>query len=64
MLEWLAMGGHGFFIWSSYGMLLAALIVEVIWLRHSRKQAMHRAAELRNAGGQRRQTGVSAPPTV
>lgn len=49
MLDWLAMGGHGFFIWSSYGMLALALLVEVVWLRQARKQALERAAALRGA---------------
>lgn len=50
MLDWLAMGGHGFFIWSSYAMLALALLVEVVWLRQARKQAIERAAALRDAG--------------
>ena len=49
MLDWLAMGGHGFFIWSSYGMLALVLVIEIAWLRQARKQAMHRAVEIRLA---------------
>ena len=47
MTEWLAMGGHGFFIWSSYGMLVIALIVEVLALRRSRRTAIDQARAMR-----------------
>ena len=47
MSDWLAMGGHGFFIWSSYGMLAFALAVEIVVLRRSRKSATERARAMR-----------------
>ena len=47
MTEWLAMGGHGFFIWSSYGMLVLALIVEIAVLRRSRRDAAERPRAMR-----------------
>jgi heme exporter protein CcmD len=54
MLDWFAMGGHGFFIWSSYGMLALALVIELVWLRQARKQAVQRAIETRHAEATRR----------
>ena len=47
MIEWLAMGGHGFFIWSSYGRLALALIVEIAVLRRSRRGAAERVRTMR-----------------
>jgi heme exporter protein D len=47
MSEWLAMGGHGFFIWSSYGMLALALVIEIAVLRRVRRGAIERARALR-----------------
>ena len=49
MIEWLAMGGHGFYIWSSYGMLLAALVIELIALRRGRQASLRAAQSLREA---------------
>ncbi len=39
MMEWLAMGGYGFYIWSSYGMMLLAILIELAWLRQRRRSA-------------------------
>ncbi|MBU6188321.1 MAG: heme exporter protein CcmD [Betaproteobacteria bacterium] len=47
MSEWLSMGGHGFFIWSSYGMLALALVIEIMVLRRSRRSASDRARAMR-----------------
>ena len=47
MSEWLAMGGHGFYIWSSYGMLALALVVEVWALRRRRSAAWCQVADVR-----------------
>lgn len=52
MIEWLAMGGHGFFVWSSYGMLALALVVEILGLRRSRRSATDRARAMRAESGQ------------
>ena len=49
MIDWLAMGGHGFYIWSSYGMLLAALVIELIALRRGRQASLREAQSLREA---------------
>lgn len=47
MIEWLQMGGYGFYVWSSYGMLALALAIEVAALRRHRRAAVRRAADLR-----------------
>ncbi|MCD6733049.1 MAG: heme exporter protein CcmD [Burkholderiaceae bacterium] len=47
MSEWLAMGGYGFYVWNSYGMLAIALIVELAWLRRHRRESWRRAAAMR-----------------
>ena len=47
MLDWLRMGGYGFYVWSSYGMLALAIVVELFALRQRRRTAQRRADELR-----------------
>ena len=47
MSEWLAMGGHGFYIWSSYAMLAFAVVVELWSLGRRRAEAHRTAQELR-----------------
>jgi heme exporter protein CcmD len=39
MIDWLKMGGHGFYIWASYGMLFLAIAIELIGLRQRRRNA-------------------------
>jgi heme exporter protein D len=34
------MGGRGFFVWGSYGVLLVAVIAELIALKRARTQAL------------------------
>jgi heme exporter protein CcmD len=46
--EWLAMGGHGFYIWSAYGMLALAVVVELAGLRRRRKKAWQNVDEARD----------------
>ncbi len=38
--EFWAMGGHGFFVWMSYGAALAAVVAEIVVLRRARAQAL------------------------
>ncbi len=47
MSEWLAMGGHGFYIWSSYAMMALCVAVELWSLRRRRKAAWQRVDEAR-----------------
>jgi len=48
MIEWLQMGGHGFYIWSAYAMLAAALVIEVAALHRHCKAAWRRSREFRD----------------
>ena len=43
MNEFLTMGGHGFFVWGSYGVTAAVLAVEVFLLRARRRAAVAHA---------------------
>ena len=43
MNEFLAMGGHGFFVWGSYGVTAVALAVELLFLRARRRAAVSHA---------------------
>ena len=46
MTEFLAMGGHGAYVWSAYGITLAVLIINVWLVRAKRRSALLRAQEL------------------
>ncbi len=37
--EFWAMGGYGFYVWGSYGVTLAALVVEIVLLRRRAHEA-------------------------
>ena len=39
MSDWLSMGGHGFYVWSSYGALALAIALELLLLRRRRASA-------------------------
>lgn len=41
-----SMGGRGFFVWGSYGVLLIAVIAELIGLKNARKRAIAAAKDL------------------
>ena len=43
-----AMGGHAYFVWMSYGALLAAIAVEMVSLRLRRKRALAAIEEERD----------------
>jgi heme exporter protein CcmD len=47
MKEWLAMGGHGFYIWCSYGALAIAVGVELYLLKRGRRRSLERALQHR-----------------
>ena len=38
--EFFAMGGRGFYVWSSYGAFALAIAIEIIVLRRRAKQAV------------------------
>jgi heme exporter protein D len=46
--EFLAMGGHAFFVWMSYGALLVAIVVEIALLRVRRRRALDGIEEERD----------------
>ncbi len=46
MIEWLSMGGHGFYIWASYGMLFLAIAIELFGLRQRRRNALTMIAQV------------------
>lgn len=49
MMDWLAMGGHGFYIWSSYA-LTAVLVAAELWmLKRRRGEAWRQVDETREA---------------
>lgn len=39
MIEWLSMGGYGFYVWGSYGVLALAIAIELWQLRRRRASA-------------------------
>ena len=49
MSDFLAMGGHGFYIWASYGVTALFMIVEVIAVRRSTRTVEKRLARLARA---------------
>ena len=46
MSEWLAMGGYGFYVWGSYGVLALAIAIELWLLRRRRARAHERVRQL------------------
>jgi len=43
MIDWLAMGGYGAFVWGSYAVSAAALAIELASLIRRRRRALARA---------------------
>jgi heme exporter protein D len=43
MIDWLAMGGYGGYVWGSYGVALLAIAIELITLRYRRRHALAQA---------------------
>lgn len=50
MSEWFAMGGHGLYIWGSYGVALLIFVFEVFLVRSQRKSILKRLRLMRDAG--------------
>ena len=46
MSDWLSMGGYGFYVWSSYGVLALAIAIELWLLRKRRAQARETVRQL------------------
>ncbi len=49
MSEFFAMGGHGFYIWVSYGVTALFMIIEVIAVMRSKRTVERRLARLARA---------------
>lgn len=47
MIEWLQMGGYGYYVWMSYGMLALAIAAEIVSLRRHRRDCLRRATDMR-----------------
>lgn len=45
MIEWLAMGGHGVYVWSAYGLSAAALLGMGVWPWLALRRAKRRVAD-------------------
>ena len=53
MSEFFAMGGHGFYIWVSFGVTALFMIVEVIAVMRGRKTVLKQLARLARAEARR-----------
>ena len=49
LLDWLAMGGHGRYVWGSVGVLLLALAIESALLARRRRRALREAFDALDA---------------
>jgi heme exporter protein CcmD len=50
MMEWLALGGYGGYVWGSYGVAAAAIVIELARLGVRQRRALSQAQiEARNA---------------
>ncbi len=39
MIQFLDMGGYAFYVWTSYGIVAAGIILNIVWARRSLRQA-------------------------
>jgi heme exporter protein D len=53
MSEFFAMGGHGFYIWMSFGVTALFMVIEVIAAMRSRKTVLKQLARLARAESRR-----------
>jgi len=47
--EFFAMGGHGLYVWASFGLLTLFILIEVLVVRKRRKDLIHRLKRLTQA---------------
>ena len=40
MSEWLAMGGYAWFVWGSYGVTLAVIVIEIVGVGARKRRAL------------------------
>lgn len=50
MSEWLAMGGYAWFVWGSYGVTLAVIVIELVALGARKRRALEAARAEAEAG--------------
>jgi len=43
MSDWWAMGGYAWFVWGSYGVTLALIVIELLALRARKRRALEAA---------------------
>jgi heme exporter protein D len=58
MSEFFAMGGHGFYVWGSYGLTALFMIVEVILVARSKKTVLQRLSRMVRAERRNEQAGA------
>lgn len=58
MSEFFAMGGYGPYVWSAYGITLAALVLNVWWIRRLHRRALEDARSAVDRGAAARQATV------
>jgi heme exporter protein D len=54
MIDFLSMGGYALYVWGSYGVTLAAIVIEVVLLRQRRR----RIVQLLGALARHNETGT------
>lgn len=42
LADFLAMGGHGFYVWTAYGIALVVVLWHFVWLHHQNRQIKQR----------------------
>ena len=40
-----AMGGYGLYVWGSFGVTATVMAIEMVWVKHSRDQALGQVAQ-------------------
>lgn len=49
--EFFAMHGYGFYVWGSYGVAMAVFVIEILLVRHRRKNALREVRLMRDEMG-------------
>jgi heme exporter protein D len=49
--DFFAMNGYALYVWGSYGMALAVVIIEIVMVRQRRKSALQQLRMMREAEG-------------
>jgi heme exporter protein D len=48
MNDFLAMGGYGLYVWGSYVVMIAVVVIEIMLLRKGRSQTLQLLKRMRN----------------